>query len=253
METTKFTDHVVICAWSHISQVALDEILAAGRRVAVIAEDPDDLPFIQEHATPDRLFVTAGALTAEETLKRVNVKAASTVIAAADDDTNNLIVALEIRQMNPRARIVVSIRRAELRSTLTASGVTYVASPFEMSGRLLASAAFEPEVAKFVEDVTSGADDEESDVDPGYDLQQFSLPAGSRLCNNTVLELQGKLRNINGPLLVAVAKYQSDGDYELFPHPDDDVVVRENDSIIVLGNPAENDRVSEMLGVIQGR
>jgi len=53
--------------------------------------------------------------------------------------------------------------------------------------------------------------------------------------------------------LLAVAKHIGNGEYNLFPHPDENLVLYPHDSLIVLGNGAQNGRVSQMLGVIQGR
>ena len=257
MQGTKFTNHVVVCSWSRIALVAIKELLAAGRQVAVVTETADTIPLIQQLGDQRVLFVTVGDPTSEEALARVNLPMATTVVAASDDDTLNLIVAIECGRMQPNARIVVSTKRAELRNTLTASGVTYVASPFELSGRLVASAAFEPEVAKFIEDVTSGADDlsdtVSGDNDPGYDLQQFTLPPNSQLVNQPVGQISATMRQIQGPLIVAIAKHTGGGEYQLFPHPDDNMVLYQHDSLIVLGNTEQNGRVSQMLGVVQGR
>lgn len=254
MDGTKFKNHVVVCSWSRIALVAIKELLAAGRQVAVITEDPNSIPLIQELGGRDVLFVTVGDPTSEEALGRARLTDANTIVAASDDDTLNLIVALEGRRLKPDARVVVSTKRAELRNTLQSSGVTYVASPFELSGRLVASAAFEPEVAKFIEDVSSGAGDDEKDGgDPGYDLQQFSVPENSQLVNQSVAQIAHTLRQMHGPLLVAVAKHTGNGQYDLFPHPQDNMVLYPYDSLIVLGNPSQNGRVAQMLGVIQGR
>ncbi len=251
MDGTKFEGHVVVCSWSRIASVAIKELLAAGRQVAVVTEKADSIPLIQELGDPRVLFVTVGDVTSEEALARVNITRANTVVAASDDDTLNLIVAIEAGRLQPTARIVVSTKRAELRHTLTATGVTYVASPFELSGRLVASAAFEPEVALFIEDVTSGADDDGEE--DGYDLQQFTLPQASSLVNQSVAQINHTLRQIQGPMLLAVAKHIGNGEYNLFPHPDENLVLYPHDSLIVLGNGAQNGRVSQMLGVIQGR
>ncbi|MBN1946778.1 MAG: NAD-binding protein [Bradymonadales bacterium] len=249
MDGTTFRNHTLICYWTSISAVALKELLAAERQVAVITEDQNHIPLIRQLGDPHSLFVTVGDPTNEDTLVRCNIKQVHTVIAASDEDTQNLIVALEAKQLNPKARIIVSTKRSELRATLTSSGVTYVASPYEMSGRLVASAAFEPEVALFIEDVSSGAKDGEE----GYDLQQFALPEGSRLCNLSVAQINEALKQIKGPLLVAIAKHVGDGHFKVQPHPSDEIVLEARDSLIVLGNEEQNGRVADMLGVLQGR
>jgi voltage-gated potassium channel len=252
MDGTNFKGHIVICGWCRIAQVALKELLAAERQVAVITEDANSIPLIRQLGDPSLLFVTVGDPSSEEALGRANILVARTVIAASDDDTQNLITALEIRRINPNARMVVATKRAELRSTLTSTGVTYVASPFELSGRLVASAAFEPEVALFIDDVTSGAADDEND-DNGYDLQQFSIPPNSALVNQTINQLNATLKQIQGPMLLAIAKHTGGGHYQIYPHPAENMTIYPYDSLIVLGNNSQNQRVGEMLGVIQGR
>jgi Trk K+ transport system NAD-binding subunit len=106
-------------------------------------------------------------------------------------------------------------------------------------------------VARFLEDVTSGAGDEE-DLG-GYDLQQFTLPAGADVTGKTVANLRTRLRAMKGPLLLAIAKPDAQGDYVVMPHPKDDILLDPGDSIVVLGNDEQNDRVASTLGVLQGR
>ena len=253
MDGTKFTRHTIVCSWSQISSVAIKELLAADRQVAVVCEHTEDIPTIRELGTKSTLFVTFGDVTSEEALGRANLAGAATVIVASIDDTKNLITALEIKRMNPNARIVVATQRAELRNTLTSTGVTYVAAPFEMSGRLVASAAFEPEVAKFVEDVTSGADDPDDEGQGGFDLQQFTVPPGSSLCNSNVGNVVGTFQQNSGPLLVGIAKHVGGGHYKVYPHPDWNTIINPSDSLVVLGTQDQCTRVAAMLGVVQGR
>jgi len=126
---------------------------------------------------------------------------------------------------------------------LIAGGVTYVASANELSGRLLASAAFEPEVATLVEDITTGARG-------GYDLQQYQ--AGQELGNRRVIDVRDKLHAVAGPLLIAVAKLAGDR-YDLLPHPSPELHVDESDQLIVLGNRDQAQRLVERYHVQQGR
>ena len=120
--------------------------------------------------------------------------------------------------------------------------VTYVASPNELSGRLVASAAFEPEVAKFIEDVTSGADD-------GHDLQQYQAGA---LAGLTVGEVREKLFEIDGPLLIAVAHAEAEG-HRVFAHPEKSRQLGVNDHLIVLATRAQSERLSARYKSVQGR
>jgi voltage-gated potassium channel len=214
--------------------------------VAVICEKTDDLASIRGFGGEDQVFVTVGDLAREAVLERAGLARAHAVIVCTDDDTQNLILTLDIRALAPHVRIIVSVQREELKKTLTASGVTYVASPFEFSGRLVASAAFEPEVAKFVEDISSG-------ITGDYDLQQYPIAAGSRFDGKTVKEIRDRLEEEDGPLLVGLAAARG-GQWSIQPHPEKSSRVSAGDFLIVLGNDAQNERVAALLGgASQGR
>jgi len=245
MNGTKFEKHVVVIGWSDIARITVAELMASERQVAVVTDRSDDMSKIREMEKQDNLFATVGDLSNEAVHERAGVKVASTVIICTDDDTQNLILALNVRSMSPSARIIVSVNRPELRKTLTASGVTYVASPFELSGRLVASAAFEPEVARFVDDITSGATGD-------YDLQQFSVVAGSTADGKTVGDIGSLLRDNASSLVVAVGVATGER-WEMHGNPAHDLTLKADDVLVVLGSAQQNKTTAELLGVRQGR
>ena len=171
MNKCKYKSHYVICSWTPISEVVLLELLNAGCQVAVITEKQEEVPSIRRFEEKGKVFPISGDPSKTEILKHANVGEANVVILCTADDSKNLITALHIKELNPKAEIIVKTSRAELKKTLRIAGVTYVVTPHEMAGRLIASAAFEPEVANFVEDVTTGVDVY------GYDLQQYPISA----------------------------------------------------------------------------
>ncbi|MCI4360980.1 MAG: NAD-binding protein, partial [Thermoplasmata archaeon] len=140
---TDMANHIVVLGYSGVGQSAVRELLSQDQIVAVVADSPEQVANIRSLAPAQRLFATYGAAAEPEILRRVNVVKAHSVIACTSDDATNMIASLNIRALAPQARIVVSVQRAELRDTLRNAGVTYVASPSEMGGRLCASAAFE--------------------------------------------------------------------------------------------------------------
>jgi voltage-gated potassium channel len=245
MNGTKFEGHLVVIGWSQIARITLAELVAADRQVAVVTEKPDVMSQIREMGDERHLFATVGDASNDAVLERVGVRTAATVIICTEDDSQNLILSLNVRSMNPTVRIIVAVSRPELRKTLTASGVTYVASPFELSGRLVASAAFEPEVARFVDDVTSGATGD-------YDLQQFSVTDDSRAAGKTVGNLAALLRDNDGSLIVAVG-VASGNTWDMRGNPPYDLKLKAEDVLVVLGSDEQNHRVGELLGVSQGR
>jgi voltage-gated potassium channel len=249
MSKCRFNDHFVICGWTPVSEVVLSELLVANREVAVISEVKDDIPIIKRLEERGKVFPIFGDPSKTEVLDQARVKKARVIILSMDDDSKNLITSLHIKELNPYARIIVKTSRPELKKTMRIAGVTYVVTPHEMAGRLIASAAFEPEVANFVEDVTTATDV------AGYDLQQYTI---SNEHAGTVKAVSSRLKEKTNTTLIAVAKktaHKKTGDaiWNVHPNPDDNVKVNPGDVVVLLGNEEQFKKVRSYLGTIQGR
>src|SRR5262249_55848163 len=205
---TRMKGHVVICGFNSMARAALVELIAAKRPVAILCETADELTHARDYKAGAVLFVTYGEPSQELFRDRLNIQEAEAVIVAMSDDTKNLMASLNVKAVNPDARLVVALQREELRQTLIAGGVTYVASPNELSGRLVASAAFEPDVAHLIEDLMSS-------TVGSHDLQQYEA---GKLGGLSVAEIRTRLNDIDGPLLVALAK-RDGGSFQVLPHP----------------------------------
>jgi voltage-gated potassium channel len=249
MNKCKYTDHFAICGWTPISEVVLKELVSANRNVAVISERQDDIPIIRRLEENGKIFPIYGDPSKTDVLDQARIREARVVILSMDDDSKNLITALNIKELNPKARIIVKTSRPELKKTMQIAGVTYVVTPHEMAGRLIASAAFEPEVANFVEDVTTATDLE------GFDLRQYSI---SKDHAGTVKDLAGELKVKTSTTLVAVGKLKTqertgDKKWEVYPNPPDNSRVNAGDVVILLGNEQQFKKVRDYLGTAQGR
>jgi voltage-gated potassium channel len=240
---TRMQGHVVVCGFNSMARAALIELIAADRKVALLCENHEELTAARDYKRAEAdLFLTSGEPSQEVFRDRLNAEHADAVIIAMHDDAKNLIATLNMKAVNPRARLVVALQREELRQTLLAGGVTYIASPNELSGRLVASAAFEPEVAQLMEDLMSG-------VIGSYDMQQYQA---GKLGGHTVQKVRALLFEIDGPLLVAIAKKEQ-GTFRIVPHPPPDLMVEKEDQIVVLSDNAQAERLTTKYGVQQGR
>lgn len=239
---TDMEGHVVVVGFSPVARSAIAELLDAGRSVAVLCAHAEEVPLARRQGERGPLFVTVGDPSQETLRDKLNADRAVSAVIATGDDSLNIVSSLNFRALNASARIVVAVQAEALRQTLVASGATYVASPHELSGRLVASAAFEPEVARFVEDVTSGALG-------GSDLQQYPAAA---FAGSTVREVRELLLGFEGPLLVAVGRPKGDG-FSVIPNPRGDLTLEEGDHVVVLGDAAQNRRLRDRYGLSQGR
>lgn len=242
---TRLTNHVVVLGNSPVGSAAIRELLVQGQQVAVVCERAEEIPNLRTLGPESHLYVTYGPSAENEVLERVNLTAAHSVIICTSDDAANMIAALNVRAINARIRIVVSVGRPELRNTLRAAGVTYVASPSDLGGRLCASAAFEPEVANAIEDMTA--------ADVQSDIREYLLPAGSPLVGLTFAEADTEVRKGTGALLVGYGRPDAAGEFRTLLNPPFGTRLQAGDAVILICT-LENARRSEgWFGVEQGR
>jgi voltage-gated potassium channel len=241
---TDLREHVIVFGFSPVAQTAVQQLLGVECGVALVCDQVDQIAQARQQFGARGFFVTSGELTKEMLDERVNARLATTAVIASDDDARNIIAALNVRTFAPNLRIIASMRSPELRQTFISSGVTYVTSPYEIGGRLVASAAFEPEVAKLVEDLSSSTSSDES-----YDLQQFSA---AEFAGQTIAELKRQLEEIDGPMLLARCVPAGD-DYKVLPHPSAGQVLDARDHIIVMCNDEQAERMTSRWPLKQGR
>ncbi len=242
---TEFKDHIVVLGYAAVGSAAVRELLAQGEQVAVVAETPEQIALLHSLATDRQLFATVGPPGDATILKRVNLETAHSIVVCTGDDTTSLIAALNARAMNPTVRIVVSVSRPELKQTLKAAGVTYVASPADMAGRLCADAAFRPEVANMVEDLTTTA--------YGADMEEFLLTDRTPISRQTLPQAETLVRQASDCLLIGYARPSGGGEYTTVLNPPSSFQFQPGDAIIVVGTLPNLHRLQQWIGVPQGR
>jgi len=242
---TNFSGHVVVLGYGSVGRAAVRELLAQEEKVAVVTEDADEVTNLRTLADDKHIFATYGAAADVEILKRVNVAGALSVIVCTEDDTTNLVAVLNVRELLPEGRIVVSVNRPELRHTLRSAGVTYVASPGDMGGRICADAAFRPEVANTIEDLTTTAF--------GVDLEEFLLSEKTPVSNQPLLEAERLVRAASDCLVVGYARPNGKGEFRTVLNPPASFRFQSGDAILVIGTLENLAKLHRWLGVNQGR
>jgi voltage-gated potassium channel len=242
---TDMKNHIIVLGYSDVGRAAVRELLIQDQTVAVVVDAPEEVANVRALGPEDRLFVTYGRVADKEILQRVNITEAHSVVVCTPDDAANMIAALNVRAMAPSARIVVSVARPELRETLRSAGVTYVASPADMGGRLCAEAAFEPDVAIAMEEITA--------ADVKADMQEYVLRDTTPVSRQAVGEAEKLIRTSTGCLLVGCARRGAGGDFETNVNPPTELQLEPGDAILVLGTIANTTRFRHWFGVDQGR
>lgn len=242
---TNFSGHIVVLGFSGVGRAAVRELLVQEETVAVVTEQVDEVHYIRTLGPEARLFVTVGPPADQEILRRVNVAGAHSVIVCSEDDTVNLVAALNVRSLAPNVRIVVSVGRPELKQTLKAAGVTYVASPADMGGRLCADAAFRPDVANAVEDLTEAS--------TSADLTEYLLTGTTPISSQTLLEAEAIVRRQSDCLVIGYARRGPDGEFTTVLNPPTSFRFQPGDAVLVIGSIENLRRLHRWMGEHQGR
>jgi Trk K+ transport system NAD-binding subunit len=111
--------HVIVCGLGNIGYRAVEELMAAGEPVVAIELAPDGR-FV---ATARRLGVAVitGDATVREVLRQAHAITARAVVAVTNNDLVNLEVALLVRELSPKQRVVVRMSDPNLAETLRES------------------------------------------------------------------------------------------------------------------------------------
>ncbi|MFI6868831.1 potassium channel family protein [Nocardia sp. NPDC050406] len=145
-------NHTVVVGYGTKGRTAVDAMLGDGIKPAdIVVVDTD--PNVLERAANAGLVTVHGTATQSDVLRLAGVQNAASVVVAANRDDTAVLVTLTAREINPKAKIVASIREAENTHLLRQSGADSVVVSSETAGRLLGIATTTPSVVDMIEDL----------------------------------------------------------------------------------------------------
>lgn len=243
---TKFEGHVVIINWNSFSEQILSEIVNADQKAVVVTRNKSDVDFIYSHYNEKNVFVLHSDYVDESMMKNTNISASNTVLLNFEDDTENLVQLISLKNSCPDLCYVISLNNPSLKSTFQSLGVTFTLSKNEVASKLIASYVFEPEVAKITESLMSSA---VSDDEMG--MMQFKVVASNPFINQKGLDLFLKLKQEYNVILVGISKLNNRS-YNLIKNPTNDHQLDVGDYAVIMGNPKGREEITKVFGVAEG-
>ena len=148
----KMESHVVVVGYGTKGRSAIATLVSNGTpRESLVVVDPASVA--ASDANNDGLAVVRGDATRRDVLRRAGVESASQVIITTDLDATNVLATLTVRQLNPDAWIVASVREGENVPLMKQSGADSVITSADAVGRLLGLSSLSPSLGSVMEDL----------------------------------------------------------------------------------------------------
>jgi voltage-gated potassium channel len=215
-------DHYIICGFGRVGRRVAEEFRHEGAPFVVLDFSPDAKAAAEE---ADLLFIEGNG-TDDEDLRDAGLERARGLVAASDDDADNLYIALSARAANPDLMIVARASTEDAAKKLRLAGADRIVQPYQAAGRVMANLILRPQVTAFVDVVTSAS---------GHDLrfEEIEVTATSQQGGKSIRELD--IRKETGALIVALRK--RDGSFDTTPTPE--AVLEVGDVLIAAGTDDE--------------
>jgi voltage-gated potassium channel len=161
-------DHTIVCGYGVKGRSAIETLRAHGVEpdaIVVIDARPEA---VEEARRAGHAGVVADA-SSSSALESAGVHEAAAVVITPQRDDTAVLITLTARELNPRARIVASVREIENAHLLEQGGADSVVVSSGAAGRLLGHAVKSPRVVSVLEDLLSvgaGLDVIEREVTP---------------------------------------------------------------------------------------
>ncbi len=152
-EIKKLRGHYIICGIGRVGSNVADELLKTRRELVVVEADHAAIERWQE-THPKTLCLAADAAD-DESLLSAGLMSAAGVFAVTGDDSHNLMVALSVKLLNPKARVVVRLHDIRNADKARRAGADEVVCPDFSGGMGIAAAMTRPQAVNFLDQMLS--------------------------------------------------------------------------------------------------
>ncbi|MFL5950240.1 MAG: potassium channel family protein [Gaiellaceae bacterium] len=215
-------DHYIICGFGRVGRRVADEFRHEGAQFVVL----DFSAEAKEAAEEAGVLFLEGNGTDDDDLHEAGLERARGLVAASDDDSDNLYIALSARSVKPDLFIVARASNEDAAKKLRLAGADRIVQPYQAAGQVMANLILRPQVTAFVDVVTTAS---------GTDLrfEEIEVTDACGQGGKSIRELD--IRRQTGALVVALRK--RDGTFDTTPTPE--AVLDVGDVLIAAGTEQE--------------
>jgi voltage-gated potassium channel len=198
-------DHYIICGFGRVGRRVAEEFREAAAPFVVL----DFSETAKEAAAEEKVLFIEGDGTKDDDLREAGIERARGLVAASDDDADNLYITLSARATNPALLIVARASNEDAGKKLQLAGADRIVQPYTAAGRVMANLVLKPQVTAFIDVVTTAA---------GGDLrfEEIEVTDACGQAGRSIGDVD--IRRETGALVVALRK--RDGTFDTTPTPE---------------------------------
>lgn len=218
-QITNLKDHYIICGAGENGYNAIKQFKKSNSPFIVIDKDEHKVSELID----ENIFAIHGDATENTSLEKANIQYAKGLISSLSTDADNVYTVLTARQMNKDLYIVSRAINKNAAGKLKKAGANNTISPNEIGGTRMASLMLRPNVISFLDVITRAGD-------VILDLEDVLICKGSSLINTPLKD--ARIPEKTGLIVLSIKK---SGSEELSFNPSSDEILKEGDTMIVLG------------------
>jgi voltage-gated potassium channel len=231
----QLNDHFIICGYGRVGRRAAEEFDASGQAYVVLDTGDQAIDTARERGVVFR----KGSGSDDGDLQQCGISRARGLLASADSDAENLYITLSARAQRPDITIVARASTREAERKLLLAGADRVVQPYAAAGTEMAKLALKPQVAAFLELVSSHAG-------PDLRFEEIEVSSACPQAGRSIREL--RIRSTTGAVVIALGK--SDGSFDVTPNPDEKIEA--GDVLIAIGTEPELKALEDLFAPVAG-
>lgn len=226
----ELNDHYIVCGAGEIGHTVIKQFIENGLSFVVIEKNHRRASELRHEG----VLTIIGDATSEDVLESAHITKAKGLISTLSNDADNVFTVLTARQMNSEAYIVSKAIAKNAHNKLKKAGADNTISPNEIGGRRMAALIIRPSVISFLDVITQAGD-------VTLDLEEVKICAKSEFVGKTLME--AKIPEQTGLIVLAIKRK---GDTRLRFNPSSNEILKDGDTMVVLGR---EDQVDQLRGM----
>lgn len=224
----KLQGHYIVCGVGRVGSNVVHELRATGRTCVLV---DGDMRHIEECTAkhPEVLYVHGDA-TDNDVLLAAGMQRAAGVFAVAPDDSQNLVISLSAKQLNPGVRVVARCHDVKNVEKTRLAGADEIVSPDFTGGLRLVSAMVRPQVVSFLDEMLKSED--------GLRMEEINLPEGFDSKRLGALNPGGREY-----VVLAIRRMQSGWVF----NPHSEHILHAGDTMMVMTTPEGRSRLEQLI------